>query len=83
MDKALAQKGLDKASQAALLCFWADEWGKGRFRPISFSRGILKVAVDSAAAAQELSMECEKLIKYLNSKIGYSRVESVRIENHS
>ena len=83
MDKVLASRGLSAASQGAQICFWADEWGKGAFSPISFTRGVLKVSVDSAAAAQELSMKSERLIRYLNSKIGHQRVKELRIENHN
>lgn len=82
MGEVLAQKGLAGASQAAQICFWADEWGKGRFRPISFFRGTLKVSVDCASAAQELSMDVNKLIKHLNSKLGREAIKQVRIENH-
>lgn len=83
INDALNNKAVSGASQSSLICFWADEWGKGRFTPISFSKGTIKVSVDSAAAAQELSMQSEKLIKYLNSKIGYQRVKELRIENHN
>ena len=82
MNNALAAKGLSRTTGSAQICFWADEWGKGRFRPVSFSRGVLKLAVSSASAAQEISMDAEKLIKHLNSRIGHLRVESIRIENH-
>lgn len=79
----MAGKGLGGATHGALVCFWADTWGKGRFTPISFTRGVLKVSVDCAAAAQELSMDSDKLIKHLNSKIGREAVKKVRIMNHS
>ena len=83
LNDAVNRKGLSAASTGSLVCFWADEWAKGRFTPISYSRGTLKVAVDSASAAQELQMECEKLINHLNMKAGKKIVSSIRIENHS
>ncbi len=83
INNALSQKGLTAATTGSQVCFWADEWAKGAFTPISFSRGVLKVAVDSAAAAQELQMECEKLMNHLNNKAGKKIVIKVRIENHS
>ncbi len=80
---ALRDKGLSSATTSSQICFWADQWAKGAFNPISFSRGTLKVAVDSAAAAQEMQMQCERLIKHLNTKAGKNIVLNIRIENHS
>ena len=83
LTSSLAKKGLGKAVIGAQICFYALEWGNSRFEPISFSRGILKVSVSSSSAASELQMEEEKLIQYLNSKIGKKVVKSVRIINGS
>ena len=83
LNDAVNRKGLSAAYTGSLVCFWADEWAKGRFTPISYSRGVLKVAVDSAAAAQELQMEEESIINHLNLKAGRKLVEKIRIENHS
>jgi len=80
----LIDKGLSRATGGALVCFWADEWGRGRFKPISYWRGILKVSVDSASAAQELHMESHKLIKHLNLmaiKHNGLKVREIRIVN--
>lgn len=80
----LLDKGLSGATGGALVCFWADEWGKGRFKPISYWRGTLKVSVDSASAAQELQMESHKLIKHLNlvaAKNNGPKVREIRIMN--
>lgn len=77
----LAKKGLLGAAISAEICFLAEEWGKGRFQAISFSRGILKLSVESSSAASELSMEQDKLISYLNGKQGKNIVKSVRIVN--
>lgn len=78
---ALAKRGLLGAATSAEVCFVADKWGNGRFSAISFSKGILKLSVRSSAAASELSMESENLIRFLNEKIGRKSVESVRIVN--
>jgi len=80
---ALAKRGLKKTVQSAEVCFFAQEWGKGRFTAISFSRGILKVSVTSSSAAQSLQMDEEKLVDFLNNKIGPNTVKSVRIMNVS
>lgn len=86
LNKSLVDKGLSRATGGALVCFWADEWGMGRFKPISYWRGILKVSVDSASAAQEIQMESHKLIKHLNKKASESdapKVREIRIVNKS
>ena len=79
--KSLSKRGLAGTAISAEICYFADEWGKSRFKSISFSRGVLKVSVRSSAAAQELSMDEEKLIKHLNKKIGREIVKRVRIMN--
>lgn len=81
--RVMAKRGLAGAAIGSQICYFADKWADGRFRAISFSRGVLKVSVRSSAAAQELSMDEEKLIKYLNSKIVKPIVKRIRFENHS
>lgn len=80
---ALSKKGLAGAATSAHVCFLAEKWGKGRIKVISCSRGILKVSVSSSAAAQELSMDEEKLVSFVNKKIGRACVKRVRIVNLS
>ena len=79
--KSLAKRGLAGAAISSQICYLADKWGKGRFKSISYSRGVLKVSVRSSAAAQEISIDEEKLVEYLNKKIGRSIVKRVRIIN--
>ena len=81
--KVMAKKGLGGVAVSSQVCYFADKWGEGRFKSVSFSRGVLKVYVRSSAAAQELSMDEEKLVEYLNKKIGREIVKRVRIENNS
>ncbi|OQB05631.1 MAG: hypothetical protein BWY19_00900 [bacterium ADurb.Bin212] len=84
LNSSLNNKGLSGATGGAVVCFWADEWGKGRFKPISYFRGVLKVSVDSASAAQELQMESHKLIKHLNliaAQNNGPKVREIRIVN--
>lgn len=79
LGQSLAKRGLVKATGAALICFYATEWGKGIFEPISYLNGTLKVSVSSSPAAAELQMrECE-LIDFLNQKLGRAAVRQVRI----
>jgi len=75
----LAKKGLGKIARSSLVCFYAEGWGKGRFKPVSFARGVLKVSVDSSPAASELQIEEAKLIDFVNVKIGKEIVRSIRI----
>lgn len=81
--KVMSKKGLGGAAISSQICYFAKIWAKGRFKPISFSRGTLKVSVRSSAAAQELSMQEEELVAHLNSKIVRPVVKRVRFENHS
>lgn len=78
---ALARRGLKKTTESALVCFYAGEWGKSRFKPLAYSKGVLKVSVASSSAAQTLQMEEEKLISYLNGRLGKKLIKSVRIVN--
>lgn len=79
----MSKKGLGGAAISSQICYFADKWASGRFKSVSFSRGTLKVSVRSSAAAQELSMDEEKLVKYLNSKILRPVVKRVRFENRN
>ena len=79
LGQALAKKGLGKATQGAMVCFYAQEWAKGRFRSISYQNGILKLAVDSSSASAELQIQEQKIIDDLNTRIGRKVVRQVRI----
>ena len=77
----MAKKGLGETALGSLVCFWASEWSTGRFEPISFSRGILNVSVQSSAAASELHIIEDDLISFLNEKASRKIVRRVRIMN--
>jgi len=76
---ALAKKKLSGTVRSAQICFYADEWGDGRFQAISFLRGVLKVSVNSSPAASELEIQKEDLIDSVNKRLGQNSVRSVRI----
>lgn len=79
----LGKKGLMGAATSAHICFLAQKWARGRFEPISYSRGVLKVSVKSSSHAQELSMqECE-ICEYINDKLGRKCVKRIRIINYN
>lgn len=75
----LAKKGLAKATQGAMVCFYAKEWGKGLFNPISFQNGVLKIAVSSSPAASEIHIREAELVDFLNKKLSKRSVRFVRI----
>lgn len=77
----LAQRGLSKTVESAQICFWVSKWDNSRCQPISFSKGILKLSVKSAAEASELQMESENLIDFINQKMAKKIVQRVRIIN--
>lgn len=79
--KNMSKKGLGGAAVSSQICFYADKWGKGRFSTISFTQGTLKLAVSNSSLAQELDMEKQKLMDYIEEKIGRKVVKKVRIIN--
>lgn len=76
---ALAKKGILKTATSAEVCFYASEWGKITFSPISFTRGTLKVSVGSSSLASELQMMQEDLLDFINRKFNKKLVHSLRI----
>ena len=79
--KNMSKKGLGGAAVSSEICFYADKWGKARFQTISYTRGTLKLAVSNSSVAQDLDMEKEKLMDYVNQKVGREIVKKVRIVN--
>jgi len=79
----LSKKGLMGVATSAEICFWAEKLGNGSFKPISYSRGILKVSVSSAPAASELQIKQEDIITQINQKIGRDIIKQIRIVNLS
>ena len=79
LKQALAKRGLSGTARSAQICFYAGEWASGRFEPISFSHGVLKVAVQSSPAAAELEIIKEDLIDFVNQKLKSEAVRSLRI----
>lgn len=77
--KSLSKRGLGRATQGAMVCFYAKSWGNDLFEPISFSGGLLKVCVHSSCAASDLQIRQTELIDFLNEKSGKQLVKSVRI----
>ena len=75
----LTKKKLGKPLKAAQICFYAGLWGKAHLKPIAFSGGVLKVSVKSSPAASELEIQKEDLLDFVNAKIGYKAVRSIRI----
>jgi hypothetical protein len=77
----LAERGLSKVAEGAQICFLVEKWGMNRCRPISLSKGVLKVSASSSSEASELQMDSEKLIDFLNKKMGKNIVQRLRIVN--
>jgi len=77
--QSLAKRSLSLTAQAAQICFYAEKWGSGRLSAISFSKGVLKVSVNSSPAASELEMSKHDLIESVNKKLGKELVKQVRI----
>lgn len=79
MRMSMAKKGMRKVTQGAQICFYAEEWANGRFIPISYLNGTLKIAVASSSAASEMQMEIENILDFVNEKIRYKALHQVRI----
>lgn len=77
--KQMADKGLAGTAVASQICFYADELADGRFSATSYSRGVLKLSVADSIDAGEVQMESEKIIEYVNKKIGRQIVQKIRI----
>jgi len=77
----MAKKGLGGAAISSQICFYANELGKDRFDAISFSKGVLKLSVRDSIDAGEVQMESEKIIEYVNGKMGRQIVKRIRIVN--
>jgi len=74
---ALAKKGLGKATSSAMICFYAEKWGNGRFKAISFSEGLLKLSVKSSSQAMELDMQKGELLEFLKQYVGKKRIKII------
>ena len=77
----MVKKGLGGAAVSAQICFYADEWGKDRFDAISYTKGVLKLSVRDSIDAGEVQMDSEKIIDFVNKKIGRQIVKRIRIVN--
>jgi len=75
----LSSNGLYGAATSAQICFLAEKWACGRLNVISYKRGELKILVKSSSAAQEISMQREEMIEYVNKKMERDIVKKVRI----
>jgi len=73
----LAKKGLGKTATSAMVCFYAEKWGNGRFKAISFSEGLLKLSARSSAQAMELDMQKEDLLNYMKEFVGKKRIKII------
>lgn len=71
---------LQKPLEAAKICDAARELSSGQWSPISFSKGLLTLGVDSSSRAATLQSEKAIIIEKINQKIGERVVEKVRFK---
>lgn len=83
LNNSLAKKGLLGQARGAQICFYAGQWTRLPFAPISFSRGVLKVSVTSPTLAGELKMQEDDLIDFVNKRMRELIVKELRIMNYS
>ena len=69
-----------KPLEAAEICKIANQISHDRYQTISFSKGLLTVAVSSSAAAASLQAERASIVGKINQKIGESKVKKIRFK---
>jgi hypothetical protein len=79
LHNSLHRKAIGKVATSAEICFYASEWGNGRFEAVSFLNGTLKLSVPSSPAAADLEIQSDILIDAVNKKCEQNLVKSVRI----
>lgn len=60
-----------------------DQWGakaKTKTKPLSFSDGVLRVAVTSTVMASELRLYEAEFIKKINQRFNSSRIKKIKLE---
>jgi hypothetical protein len=75
----MAKKGLAGAAVSSQICFYSDEYGKGHFTTISYSKGVLKLLASDSIDAGEIQMMSEEILSYVNKKIGRTVAKKIRI----
>ena len=79
--KVMADKGLAGAAVSSQVCFYAQEYGKGSFEVISYSRGVLKLSCRDSIDAGEVQMMSGEIITHVNDKMGRKLVKRLQLVN--
>lgn len=78
--KRLAYHGLARQYDASIVCDVAQKVSAGRFEPVSFRGGVLKIRVPSASRAHLVRLRQKEIILEVNKRLGGDKVERIRIE---
>lgn len=70
--------GLKKPLKAAKVCEIAQRNSKGEYNTISFSQGLLTLAVLSPAQAANLQLKSGEIIEKINSELKEEAVKKIR-----
>jgi hypothetical protein len=76
----LAHYGLGRQYEASLVCDVAKKVSGGRFEPVSFKDGALKISVPNASRAHLVRLEQEEIILKVNKVLGREEVKRIRLE---
>ena len=79
LDRSMAKRGLTGTAEGSHVCFLADKYSDTRFTAVSFSRGTLKLSVNSSIDAAEVQIDQDKIISKLNQKIGKDLIKKIRL----
>lgn len=76
----MAHYGLGMQYEASLVCDAAKKVSDGRFEPVSFKDGALKVRVPNASRAHLVRLGQDQIISKVNQVLGEEKVEKIRFE---
>jgi len=75
LQRRLAHHGLLKSFVASKVCSAAQEASGGKFEPVSFKRGTLKVATKTSSSGHIVKIRQREFIDKINQKLGSEQVE--------
>jgi len=79
----MSHYGLGRQYDASLVCEAARKVSAGRFEPVSFRAGVLKVAVPTASRAHLVRMGEEEIVGEINQILKSEQVKRIRFEIRS
>ncbi len=76
----LSHYGIAKQYDASVICKEAEKASDGRFEPISYRSGTLKVRVPNTSRAHLVRLQEEEIVCKINELLGEEKVKRLRFE---